>query len=419
MTVTKILSTTFLLEELRSEQKYDGHQNVTLNCLDGSINYCGILLAAISPLVRSLGTLLQDAEEIVFCLPDFSVNQMKAFVEILLSKEGPKKSEMDQFYEVLNVLGKRPNDLKLKEETDKVNIDFDEESYLDTIDNLLEDWDEPFFPSKYEEEIDPEPKKVNKRTNFDSVSEEARSCYNAKQGLYICPKCGTERKNTRSMQQHLSWHQKYPSEDFHTSHICKECGKVCADHSLLRAHCRLVHSPRTFVCAEDQCDKSFKSKEGLKQHMLVHSGVKNFICSQCGYAVRTKHHLKLHILKKHTEMKKSIPCEVCGKLFRHISNLKCHFYTHKARLEREHRCEPCGLTFRTQKSLESHMALHDPTRPFKCSKCELRYKNKDALVAHENTHQNHQYKCEFCDIAYTRKDNLKRHMKEKHCNNKS
>ena len=46
----------------------------------------------------------------------------------------------------------------------------------------------------------------------------------------------------------------------------------------------------------------------------------------------------------------------------------------------------------------------------------LRYKNKDALVAHENTHQNNQYKCEFCDIAYTRKDNLKRHIKEKHCN---
>jgi uncharacterized Zn-finger protein len=216
------------------------------------------------------------------------------------------------------------------------------------------------------------------------------------------------------MQQHLLWHKKYPDEDFHTSHICKECGKVCADHSLLRAHVRLVHSPRTFNCPEDDCTKSFKSKEGLKQHLLVHSGVKNFICSECGYAVRTKHHLKLHVLKRHTEVKKSIPCEVCGKLFRHMSNLKCHFYTHKARLEREHRCEMCSLTFRTQKSYDSHMALHDPSRPFKCSKCPLRYKNKDALVAHENTHENLQYKCDYCDITYTRKDNLKRHVKEKH-----
>jgi uncharacterized Zn-finger protein len=60
------------------------------------------------------------------------------------------------------------------------------------------------------------------------------------------------------------------------------------------------------------------------------------------------------------------------------------------------------------------MALHDPSRPFKCSKCPLRYKNKDALVAHENTHENLQYKCDYCDITYTRKDNLKRHVKEKH-----
>ena len=91
-------------------------------------------------------------------------------------------------------------------------------------------------------------------------------------------------------------------------------------------------------------------------------------------------------------MKKTIPCEVCGKLFRHISNLKCHFYTHKARLERHHRCETCNLTLRTEKSLNSHMALHDPSRALKCSKCPPRYKNKDALVAHENTHQHNQYK---------------------------
>ena len=65
------------------------------------------------------------------------------------------------------------------------------------------------------------------------------------------------------------------------------------------------------------------------------------------------------------------------------------------------------------------MALHDPSRPHKCNQCPLRYKNKDSLIAHQNTHQNHQFKCELCDIAYTRKDNLKRHMKEKHDNAKS
>ena len=60
------------------------------------------------------------------------------------------------------------------------------------------------------------------------------------------------------------------------------------------------------------------------------------------------------------------------------------------------------------------MTLHDPSRPLQCSRCTLRYKSKDALVAHEKTHDNAQYVCGFCDVAFKRKDNLKRHIKSKH-----
>ena len=351
---------------------------------------------------------------------------------MLLSEEGPKTlNESKEFDEILNFLAldcPKP-DLTLKDNEFKESLEDNfKEEYQDYDTKDILDWDEPLsssdekIKSKKEKTSLPKKKKPKSKVSQkrdpvvdEGIVEKARNSYNNEIGLYKCAKCNTERKSFRSMQQHLIWHKRYPEEDFHTSHICKECGKVCSDHSLLRAHMRLVHSPRTFVCTFDStCDKKFKSKEGLKQHLQVHSGVKNFVCSECGYAVRTKHHLKLHVVKKHRKLPKSIPCEICGRLFRHLSNLKCHFYTHKARMEREHRCETCQLTFRTQKSLDSHMALHDPSRPYKCSICTLRYKNRDALVAHENTHQNLQYKCESCDIAYTRKDNLKRHIKEKH-----
>lgn len=369
-------STLVLIKALKETNS----NNVELKCQDGNLQTYGPLLASLSPLIREIGKTEMD---VILHLPDFNVHQLKTFLRLLVSENGPITiQEKSIFNEVLHFFsqGGGPSE---------------EDIYENDLENFLEDF-----------VIEPAEEKF--------VQKELKECYDDAKSLYVCNFCGVERKTTRSIQQHLAWHEKYPQEDFHTSHICKECGKVCADHSLLRAHVRLVHSPRTFECTQENCRKTFKSKEGLKQHLLVHSGVKNFQCSTCGYRVRTKHHLKLHTLKRHTEMKKEIPCEVCGKLFRHMSNLKCHFYTHKARQEREHRCEPCGLTFRTQKSLDSHLALHDPNRPFKCSKCPLRYKNKDALVAHENTHLNNQYKCQFCDIAYTRKDNLKRHVKEKH-----
>lgn len=374
---------------------FDAHDNhdLVVICKDGIFKTFALFLASICPVICEVGKAETD---ISLCLPDFSVEQIQLFLKLALSNERPKnKADQQAFTELLDFLCSN----YVKEPKIEEKEDLSEDFY--------DDWDA-------EEDEDYEEYELITTSKKTEINEEVDTSYDIKRGLYICQHCGTERKTSRSIQQHLSWHKSHPNEDFHKSHKCQDCGKICADHSLLRAHKRLVHSPRIFACSQDKCDKSFKSKEGLKQHLLVHSGVKNFQCTECGYRVRTKHHLKLHTLKRHTDMKKTIPCEVCGKLFRHISNLKCHFYTHKARQERQHRCEICSLTFRTQKSLDSHLALHDPSRPFKCSKCPLRYKNKDALVAHENTHQNLQYKCQFCDISYTRKDNLKRHVKEKH-----
>ena len=128
--------------------------------------------------------------------------------------------------------------------------------------------------------------------------------------------------------------------------------------------------------------------------------------------------------------------------------------THKARKERVHRCDDCNLTFRTEKSLARHRELHDPTRPLACPKCPLRwvslrvslnviksrfsrnvpslpdyrhshlkwhtnlffnrYKNKDQLVRHKQTHEKPNIECELCHRVFGRPDHLKRHIATKH-----
>lgn len=142
----------------------------------------------------------------------------------------------------------------------------------------------------------------------------------------------------------------------------------------MKFHVRQVHCDRTLKCTYDGCTKVFKTQVALKSHLDIHAGVKNYVCSECGFAFRSKQELKGHILRKHSNVKKSIPCELCGKLFRHMSNLKSHFNIHKQQNERQHRCSECNVTFKSEITLQNHMTLHDPTRPFKCSKCPLRYK---------------------------------------------
>ena len=114
---------------------------------------------------------------------------------------------------------------------------------------------------------------------------------------------------------------------------------------------------------------------------MTHSKERNFVCSECGERFRSKGQMELHATRRHNpDTRPSIPCEECGKLFRIQADLRNHLSrTHRARLERQHRCNDCDLTFRSEKSLISHMTLHDPGRPLQCSRCSLRYKNKDAL----------------------------------------
>lgn len=258
-------SPALLIEALRNVHNDLVHLNVTLKCNNGSLMTCGLLLASVSPVIKSIGQ-LETLEDIVIVMPDFSVNQMYSFLSTLTSHDGPQEpEEAALFQELLDVLGKEGKSEKLPGIQEQCN---EPKFFLD--------WDDSFPPSESGlddefEEVRPKPRKKSssaKKLNakkmqtsdedLEKISMEAKKCYDLKSGVYLCSKCGTERKNTRSMQQHLMWHQKYPDEDFHTSHICKECGKICADHSLLRAHVRLVHSPRIFPCTEDSCDKSFK-----------------------------------------------------------------------------------------------------------------------------------------------------------------
>ena len=63
----------------------------------------------------------------------------------------------------------------------------------------------------------------------------------------------------------------------------------------------------------DVCKNKFRYKSLLTQHMLVHTGEKDFECHVCLKKFARKNHLKEHI-STHTK-EKNFSCEICKKSF--------------------------------------------------------------------------------------------------------
>jgi hypothetical protein len=64
--------------------------------------------------------------------------------------------------------------------------------------------------------------------------------------------------------------------------------------------------------------------------------------------------------------------------------------------------------------MNEFISILDPSRPLACHKCPLRYKNKDQLVRHVQTHEKPDIECELCHRVFGRPDHLKRHIATKH-----
>ncbi|XP_068279624.1 transcription factor E4F1 isoform X2 [Nyctibius grandis] len=73
-------------------------------------------------------------------------------------------------------------------------------------------------------------------------------------------------------------------------------------------------------------------------------------------------------------------CELCQKTFKTANSLKAHMITHSSR--KDYECELCGTSFRTKGSLIRHHRRHTDERPYKCEKCGKTFRESGALTRH-------------------------------------
>ncbi|XP_066449748.1 zinc finger protein 653 isoform X2 [Eleutherodactylus coqui] len=137
------------------------------------------------------------------------------------------------------------------------------------------------------------------------------------------------------------------------------CPQVYTALNSFQNHVNLVHRKgRTKVCPEAGCGKKFYLTNHLRRHMIIHTGVREFICETCGKSFKRKSHLEVH-RRTHTG-ETPLQCEVCGFQCRQRASLNWHMKKHGSVIQYSFSCEQCGKLFEKRESVKFHKLKSHP-----------------------------------------------------------
>ena len=116
--------------------------------------------------------------------------------------------------------------------------------------------------------------------------------------------CDSEFSHRNSLKNHEK------AEHLGVKHNCPICSFITKTKSSLRIH-MAVHSDKLYSC--DQCDKTFRLKFSLNNHIEALHNQETFSCDSCNYVVKSRRYLRRHVYENHEG--RDFPCIICEKIF--------------------------------------------------------------------------------------------------------
>lgn len=97
----------------------------------------------------------------------------------------------------------------------------------------------------------------------------------------------------------------------------------------------------------------------MKRHLNWHQGIRNHLCSQCGFKAITKYELQSHI-NTHTRQIQ-VTCEFCGRILQAKDTLLKHrrliHYTEK-QTDDKYKCILCNERLGNVAEMDKHGNMH-------------------------------------------------------------
>ncbi|XP_058795961.1 zinc finger Y-chromosomal protein-like [Phymastichus coffea] len=213
-------------------------------------------------------------------------------------------------------------------------------------------------------------------------------CPNCNEWLYSqCMKCKRRYRQYNDITMHL----KYVCGK-EKRFTCQLCLYKTARSDRMNDHMKALHAeslPESdFKC--EKCDKTFKLKRYLSEHMARECGSLQFKCNYCDFKSKYRKSLTNHVKNRHErDDSVSFDCQKCGKIYRTKGALKKHVDT------------ICGKA---------------PT--LQCEHCEYKTYHKYPLLAihmqrqHPAVYGKNDFVCRYCKTNYHCMYILNRHLKD-------